>query len=524
MDKYKYFLLLFSGIILLLFWNNFPICYDNNDDHVMLGISSGLFSGVPSSNLVLTNIFIGKFVEQLYRFSYKINWYTLYLQSLLLLCFLTTCYLCVKDKSISIISSVLLVLFILFGIFLLCVVKLQFTTVALFCSFTGLLCLQYLTKWKTVLMLFFIAVSFLIRKDTFYLSLLFIIPILLSQDHKYDFIRRHTASVIFLSIIFFASLYINNNNAAYKNHHTYSNTNALDIIAAKPIKINHEILLKNKMTIDDVILLQSWFVADNAYLTGNKIEEIASSLKVNRNMYEVESELIKFVKDERYIILVYVLSILMIFLFAKKSLKICLLNLIVFLFVLLYLTVTARIPHRVTFPIISYLIVLNLFCFIRNDNKNLQIAFLSLFFIIGCYKAYCTSKLYNMQTENHKIFASYKEEINRNPGNVFIALDAFPIQYMDAWQLPQDIFPAHNVIMNGWYACSPDYQVLLNKHDLKNLTIDLKNKNDVLFLTNSEILQNAYLNVIKQRYNMDCHFEAVSGFKYLQPKKLVINQ
>ena len=139
------------------------------------------------------------------------------------------------------------------------------------------------------------------------------------------------------------------------------------------------------------------------------------------------------------------------------------------------------------------------------------------------YKLFCTSKLYNIQKEYHQNYVNLQHEIYTHPDNLFIALDGFPIQYMNAWQSAANNFPANNLLLSGWYACTPDYQVLLKKHQLKNLTSDLRYKKNILFLTDSQVLQNAYINVMQQRYNIKCHFEDMQrSFTYLHPKKLVI--
>ena len=77
MYKYKYFLLFFCGIAVLLLWLYFPISFDNNDDQVIFAISSGFLTGIPSPNLILTNLLIGKLLNQAFILTPKINWYTL---------------------------------------------------------------------------------------------------------------------------------------------------------------------------------------------------------------------------------------------------------------------------------------------------------------------------------------------------------------------------------------------------------------------------------------------------------------
>jgi hypothetical protein len=159
-----------------------------------------------------------------------------------------------------------------------------------------------------------------------------------------------------------------------------------------------------------------------------------------------------------------------------------------------------------------------------NIKQIFKMGFLSVLLLFSGYKFYCTTKLINIQNQYHQIFNSCLREINAHPENLFIAADGFPLLYMNAWQLPEKNITAHNLILGGWYACSPDYQVLLKLHGIKNLTSDLRKKNNVLFLTNSSVLQEAYIKVLKERYNINCHFEDYTpGFNTLKPKKLVFD-
>lgn len=526
MSKYKYFLLFFCGIAILLLWLYFPISFDNNDDQVMFAIGSGVLSEIKSSNLILTNVLIGRLLNQFSLFSIKINWYTLYLQTAQMLSFLAICYVFIKNKKYNFLDSILILLIIFLGFFSLSIVKLQFTTVALFCCFSALFFLQseLNNKIKFGLSLFFISLSILIRKDVFYIFLLFSVAVLFINRKDKKNIKFYFLIMLFSVLIFSIVVLINKNNKIYKQQQTYKNIEALDIIAGKPIKINDEVLQKYNFTNNDILLMQSWFFADDNYFANNKIEQLAKSLKANRSVDEVKAELIKFVQDERYILAIYAFSILLLLFFLRKLYSIWLLNFLLFFALFIYLIITSRIPHRLTFPILTYLILVNIFYFLKNENRFLiRNSVLFLFFFVSVYKFYCTTNLIKINNENHSIFNGCKNEINNHPNNLFVALDGFPLQYMNAWQTPENMFTNKNIILTGWYVCAPDYKVLMQNHKLKNLTSDLIGHKNVLFLTSSEILQNAYIKVMKQRYNIDCHFEDVqNGFLYLHPKKLVI--
>ncbi len=490
----------------------------------MYAISAGILSGVSSPNIIHTNIVIGKLLSGLFLFSKKINWYTLYLQTAQLLSFLGIYFVFLNSKKHTSIFSGLIFFIIFFGFFSLSIVKVQFTTVALFCCFTALFSFQLKTQHanKICSIFFFITLSILIRKESFFILILFSIPFFLLKPKE-----KTLRSIFFpfICFVYIVSTYINNNNDEYKKQHTYNKFKALDIIAANPIKINKSALHLNKFTVEDIRLIQFWFAGDDAYLSDNKIELLAYKLKSYRNIKEVRIELQKIIIDERYLFLIYALTIIIILLFVKNAYQELILNALVFIFLLIYLGITYRLPHRVIFPIITYLILLNIFNFYKSETTNkVKTSVFLLLLILSLYKFYCTTKLFAIHKENHKIFNESISEINKNPNSLFIGLDGFPLKYMNAWQTADTNFPLHNLILYGWYACTPDYENVLNIQKIKNLTSDLKNKKDVLFLTDSEIFQETYIKVLKQRYGLDCHFETVKEkFKVLHPKRLVFD-
>lgn len=524
MPKYKYFLLLFSCIAVLLLWQFFPISFDNNDDQIMFAISSGVFSNIKSIQLIHINVLWSKIIALFFQASNHINWYTLFLQIVQLFCFLALCYLFLVNKKQNLIDSAMIILIVFLGFFSLNFVKLQFTTVSIMCILTALFYVQshVENKKKYILFFFLFFLSILIRKHAFAIFLIFSIILLFKEGNQKlnirNFLLINCCSFIIFGLAFFV-------NSHYQNQDSNRKFNTLDIIVGKPTKIYDRILQKYDFTKDDISLMQSWFFADDVYLNNGKIEQFAKEIQAHRNWNEVKVELKKFINDERYVLIFYALSILVVLAFARKYYVVMAINFLLFCFLISYLLFTTRIPHRVMFPILTYLVLINLYWFLQAQNKKfIKYSVLGLFLIISAYKFYCTTKLISIQRENHLVFNACKDEINKHPKKLFIALDGFPLQYMNAWQTPENMFLEYNIIPTGWYVCTSDYQVLLQKHQLKNLTSSLLNKENVLFLTNSVALQKSYISVIKQRYGVDCHFENIQdGFVYLQPKKLVVD-
>ncbi|MFN8295964.1 MAG: hypothetical protein U0T69_07190 [Chitinophagales bacterium] len=528
MHKYKYLLMFFSGIVMLLVLLFFPISFDNNDDQAMYFISSGVLSGEPSLNIMHTNLIIGGLLKKIFLTSTQINWYTIYLQFIQCLALFAICLVFIYDTKLDILSYCLLLTFLIFGFSALCIVKVQYTIVALLSCAAALFCIlsNLPTRYKFFISLIFITLTILIRKDCFYIFIAFNSAVLLFRWMRNEIEKSYLVLLTLSVILFFLLTNINDNNAVYKETNTYKYLIALDDITDKPVKYTAIDLEKFHFTEDDITLMKARYPAANSYSQGNNIIHLSQKIKTVRTGEQLLKEIKKFILDERYMILVYLISIIVLSFFAPKSYPLMLLNGFVFLTLIFYLAYTSRIPHRVTFPILIYVSILNLYYFTKSEirYKN-KLLVLFLFAILGVYKFYCTCKLIDMHKENHTIFSLCRNEINKHSDYLFISLhDGFPTEYMNAWQEPKDLFPGNNLIMTGWNVWAPDFKNVLHRHQLNNITTDLKNKKSVYFLTDSESYQQAFINVMKQRYNLICHFEkAQEDFKVLRPKKLIFD-
>ena len=238
MHKYKIFFLLFCGFILLLLWSSFPILFENNDDQVMFAVSSGIFTHNLSPNLVLSHVFIGKLLNTLFAISASFNFYTLYLELVLASCFFGICYLVFKDKSIRFYQQIGYLFYIFFGFMILMAVKIQFTMVAILCVATALLGLQshLNTKTKFLFSFIFVLLACLIRKESFYIFLLFVIPIFFEPNTV-----QKKILLLFISVTictFLVLNFINTQHPTYKTEQTYNKIETIDRIAAKPVSFD----------------------------------------------------------------------------------------------------------------------------------------------------------------------------------------------------------------------------------------------------------------------------------------------
>lgn len=525
MYKYRTFFFLFCCFILLLLWNHFPITFDNNDDQAMWCISAGIFTTEPSSYLVLSHVFLGKIISLFSAQIPEINSYTLFLEIVLLLCFFGIFYLTTIPKGISIYKEAAFALLFVLGFLALLVTKIQFTSVALICVGTALLGLQSNFKYwhKLLFCLFFIVIAFLIRRESFYILLAFAFPILILQQKKH---RKWTIAILLLSTSsFLLCWWMNDNNPIYQQQNTYSKVNIIDMLAAHPIEPQKEKLQNNNFSLDDLTLIQSWFIADNHYIDSAADYTMAKQLRTHRSISQTILELIKCIRGEYYSILFFIISACTAWIFNPQKRWFIGLNAVLLVFLFSFLAATSRLPFRVTFPIFTYLNLVHLWCILESDRQHLlkRIAILTLC-LMAVFKFYSTIHHFSTKKEKILLFEKYVQEINQHPDYLFIALDDFPIQYMDAWTPSKNFLQHKNVILNGWYAATPNYAEVLKTQGLNNLTSDLLHKKSVVFLTQNEQLLQHYRRVMQQRYGIACHFEKVTkGFAIIQPNLLVFD-
>lgn len=490
----------------------------------MMAINSGMLSGKISSCIILSNLLIGKILSILFKVSKFINWYTLYIEIILLVCFLLTVYLFISRKKTHYLFSILLVIILFLGFYSWMIVRPQFTTTALFCCASALLLFSVNIRpnYKFLCIISILLTAILIRKESWYIYIAFSLPLFIHKINSKEFRALYWKYFMVVGIFFFISKGLNNKNEIYVKEQTYSNIYTLDAIAANPTQIDTSILSAHNFTVHDIQLIQSWMMVDDNYLKNEKVKILAQSLKSHRNFSVAVSELKKFILDERYLLLMYAISLLAIMLTAKNYIRLSILNLFVAIVLFAYLIIFARLPHRISFPVLSYLIFSNLYLLTStNEYKKMKLVFLSILTLLSGYKFYAVLNYVQLHKSYQTYYQACRKEINQNSGDLFIGAEAFPIAFLNAWESPVNTFPTHNLFLETWYPCSPDYQILLKKHQLKNLTSDLYPKQNIYFITEDTLLQNAYRHVMQERYRIKCHFESADKFKALKAKRLV---
>jgi hypothetical protein len=68
-----------NAVLFAAFLSCLTVGYESNDDVCMAGFASGLMTGKPSQDIIISSVLIGDVLKRLYQWTDRVNWYTLYL-------------------------------------------------------------------------------------------------------------------------------------------------------------------------------------------------------------------------------------------------------------------------------------------------------------------------------------------------------------------------------------------------------------------------------------------------------------
>jgi hypothetical protein len=171
-----------SGACLAIALSVVTLGFESNDDVGMAQIVSGVTTGVPSAELIFSNILIGSILKFLYQLTDRVNWYTLYLLGthFLALTGLLWAFLRLQASRTAVILFGLL--FVELEVALL--LRLQFTSTAVLAAVSGVVLILSRDeaqgrRWAPALCYgsALIVLAGLIRSDAMYYALVLLLPL-----------------------------------------------------------------------------------------------------------------------------------------------------------------------------------------------------------------------------------------------------------------------------------------------------------------------------------------------------------
>lgn len=365
------------------------IMYSMNDDIAMRSISSGIYSGIASPNMIFSVFPYSIVLVLLNKITVKIDWYGVILILSMMVFFSYTLYNIIKNKK-EIFEKVIYIALGFFGLTLLFpgfLVEITFTSVSIFIA-TCCLILYLLpnNKLKNLIMIIGIILSFGIRPKSSLMILVFFVPAWIyinrgNKDNlKKDFILGIKIFISLLICIVVEKLIIMD--TGWKEYLGYNEYRSLfydyyyETVLELPEEERVEIFHNAGFNDDEMTLLCSYgpigFRPEIRTKMGMLIREIEShGIKTNSNIKLTVSNLFKIKSAQYYI---FTLVVMCYFVLRASNRKEKILTILPFLcvqfLILAYLIVQGRLPDRVVMPLFFSYIIMNLAIILKEEEPK----------------------------------------------------------------------------------------------------------------------------------------------------------
>jgi membrane-associated HD superfamily phosphohydrolase len=495
MSKSKLLLIFLGVLVFFAFLAALTLNYETNDDPFMLLINSGALTGGPSAHVVFSNIIIGFVLKFFYEVCGAVSWYTWYLVSVHLISMIVilTAYSYKQKRTLP--EFFMFIIVYLLGYQSLWLVNLQFTSTALICGFASLVFLQsqYDFKYKIWGSGILFVLAFLIRKESFVPIMLFGVLITAFNFLQKKPVRNY---IVFLALMLpaYAGLQcLNNNNDAYVKSNYYAYQKAAEILTNNPVEVTDEQLKIHGLTRNDMNLYNAWFWVDRKLFDDQKMKALSQSGHVARTGKDLLAKCLEYISDERFAILMFLVSFLYVPVILDKKIKTFLvLNALLVFVLVLYLLMTARLPKRVSTPIWCYLVMLNCACLSAEIvRRRWRYGILGLLVVLSGYKFWCVCKLSALNKKHESLYVSAIKQVNDHPDQLFITMGkSFPIENLHVFDRSDNLIRNHNLIFTGWLINTPTYSELLKVNKISSIPEGLLyNKQARLIVLNQNFIK-----------------------------------
>jgi hypothetical protein len=500
--------------------------FDTNDDVGMASIASGVLTGKPSQDLVVSSVLIGYVLKLLYQWTDRVNWYTFYLLAVhfATMTGLLYAFLRARFSRTSVVLFVLL--FSQFEVSLL--LWLQYTSVAVIAGIVGLLLVivsnrpgaeksRFATGYGALL----IVLSGIIRANSMYYAVVLLVPFLVFELAIH---RRWRTFAQIGAILAVALVPIAYNDWHYRSDaswRTFRQTHALvgSLLDSPMVEYNE----KTRFFFDrigwsrnDWEMLQSWFYTDPEVYSPAHLATIVDQFqgsnwgRIGSSAYRAESlETVSVVRTLMYA------NVLLAMLLARGvrlrvsliGLTQCLLVEILLVDWSLYMKLVGRVmvPAFFATTVIlffierraagerRFLITLPTGTSVRRLSAAVAIVF-CLFYAGLCYRVTADHLMASESNRrNQRAFQTFVRTVDsryvaRNPAALFVNWGGvWPAQFIS----PFDDFRSMRrlpMISLGWWLRSPPSDDQLRRLGISNLYRELyENPNIYLFASPTQL-------------------------------------
>ncbi len=479
------------------------LSFNNNDDQLMLFLSSGLMRIPDAGNVILIHHLWGQFIAALYaHYTFSFNLYSVLLYITLYALFIYISVLLFnKIKLRSFVLSAVILFLIVAGLFFYFFMEVEFTSVSILLVMAVLLSQIIHKEGHLLPLLLIFTAAILWRKESGFIYFLFVWSLFLIPDIN----KKKLIKFILFSGGIFILLYLSEYlHSSYFDFHTFQKIEALDKLCARPTyrtdPANQNLAAEN--------LIKSWFCADPLFLNTSFLTDTAKWYVYHSDIKLIFTNLLRLIADERFSIILFSITLLFCLLKPSKYTKYLLLNTFVIFILVFYLIIFKRTPKRLILPLFTLFSVIQIFIFFSVTAKaTTRRLFIILLALVLSYKFFCLIKLSNLHEQQHQEFDRITAYINAHPDKLFIANPiSMKLHFMNTLTNTEDLLPHKNVIVYGWISLSPDYNRMLAYYGLNNLTHDVEKRKDILFINDDLFFETNYCQFLYEQYHVKVHF------------------
>jgi len=516
-----------NAALFLLFFAVFSPGFETNDDAIAMRIISGSFSGTPDEHLFIMSAFAGIILKQLYLLFPSICWYALALMCMHLLAGVAILFVLLRTKPFLFATA-------LYGLFFfLCIcpvmLKLQWTSTAASIAGAGVLLLLFsLEEADRAMWLppFFTALAFLvlsaiIRWRGCAAVMVLFLPVFIFEMLKGRILKPALClAVVAASIL----VIIGFDQVRYRgvfadNFYRYSAS--LGALCNDPLDHSTEKLASVGWTMADLGMMEAFFWIDPVFFTEKNICAAAQAMRAHRSPRGVLCVLRgSFLYEQNFLMVLAVTTFLATLLAGDRRRRFMpALVAATFCAIVVALTWTSRLPHRIFFPLLSatVLYAVYLFSFPADGRKNLR----NLGILFGMLALPLFRQIHYLSTEdagNRRAASQYEavmDGLEQFRGKTIVVQGGvIPYEGMRPFIRIQPS-RGFNLVPTGWATFTPAYKDLCSQIGVEDLFRALLSRDDVLYVGFTGFL-NRYMTTRYGRHIQSRQVGTASGVPVLR--------
>ena len=482
----------FSLIFTVIFF--LPIRFEENDDVVMLLLSSGNYTGNFESKLVFINPIYGFIVSGLYRLIKGVEWYTFLFIALHIISLSVIIHKVISLKLKIVLKGSLILFFSIIELNL--IMYLQFTTVAMILSIAAVFLLNFDNKRNFIVSSILLFFAGLIRFEAALLILIFMTPYFVYFIYTSKIYSRFFQLLILYLLILGPHLL--SDLAMPQNWKDYNEFNRLRTKVNDNLNADYsEDIYRGICSKEDYYLLKMFF-PDPSSINSATLEKLVINIdntkSFSKNIKNITKQLLNYKHD--FFLLILILISLILFNYNKKS-NLYLLTLYSFFLILIlsYISIDGLLKNRIFIGFIISVVILIVFylqkIILSNNSQyalSICVILISLFYFRRLTeKVNETKTIYTALNKQSELIDDFFEKFS-NKKIVFFS-DDFKLQYFNPFDISKKT-KKWNLCFLGWMSKSPhnsskiisfedftkDCVIFINNYNLKNNFILIKSK------------------------------------------------